>query len=102
MELERDRDAAAVVAEAAHASSTDVADTIHDAIEAHERSGAPVPAVGRLLEEASVEAQESVGRTGWLRGWFRRVRGRAARSSCQETDPLRSRPKRSTPSSPRR
>lgn len=74
MEVERNQEIAGTVAEAAFASSADVADTIHDAIQAHEHSPDPDPAVGRLLEEASVQAEQTVGRTGWLRGWFRRLR----------------------------
>lgn len=74
IEIDPNQDAAATVAEAAYASSADVADTIHDAIEANERSDTPDPAVGRLLEEASARAEQSVGRTGWLRRWFRRTR----------------------------
>jgi hypothetical protein len=74
VEIERNQEMAGTVAEAAFASSTDVADTIHDAIQAHEHSSDPDPAVGRLLEEASVQAEQTVGRTGWLRAWFRRMR----------------------------
>jgi hypothetical protein len=75
MEVERSHEVSAAVADAAYVASTDVADTIRDAIEAHEESDSPDPAVGRLLEEASVQAEQAVGRVGWLKRWIQRLRG---------------------------
>lgn len=75
MEVERNQEMGSAVADAAYAASSDVADTIRDAVEAHEESDAPDPVVGRLLEEASVQAEQAVGRVGWLRRWVERLRG---------------------------
>ena len=71
---DRDHDVTAIVAEAAVASSSDVAESIQAAIEANDERSDPDPAVGRLLEVASTQAQQSVARVGWLRNWLRLLR----------------------------
>ena len=56
------------VSEAAHASSETTAEKIDEAAEVNED-----PKVGQVLEEASMHADTTVRRVGWVRDWFRRV-----------------------------
>ncbi len=56
------------VSDAAHASSETTAEKIEEAVEVNED-----PKVGQALEEASIHADATVRRVGWLRDWLYRL-----------------------------